>query len=193
MVTALRPASVADAAVKELSARSEGIAKAGGTPSGGRQGRQATGRDLPEGHRQRRHPRAVQRAAPHGDPHGDDHRRIIPLTAAAIAAEAGRRRLPRPGDARGQAETDPRRAGSGQAGSDVWGRHQRRPCSRSGRCRRGDEHRHHGGARGWQHGGPRQRPDEADRDRGNRQAVADDPRRADHVLSSPTTWRSTSP
>ena len=31
-----------------------------------------------------------------------------PLTAAAIAAEAGRRRLPRPGHARGQAQADPR-------------------------------------------------------------------------------------
>ena len=35
-----------------------------------------------------------------------------PLTAAAIAAEAGRRRLPGPGHARGQARTDPRVSGA---------------------------------------------------------------------------------
>ena len=116
-----------------------------------------------------------------------------PLTAAAIAAEVGRRRLPRPGDAGDQAQADPRRAGAGQAGGDVRRRHQRRAGAGAGRCRRGDEHRHHGGARGRQHGRPRQRPDQADRDRRDRQAAADDARRADHVLASPTTWRSTSP
>ena len=35
-----------------------------------------------------------------------------PLTAAAISAEAGRRRLPRPGHARGQAQADPRHPGA---------------------------------------------------------------------------------
>ena len=65
-----------------------------------------------------------------------------PLTAAAIAAEAGRRRLPRPGDAGGQAQADPRGAGAGQAGRDVRRRHQRRAGAGPGRCRRRDEHRH---------------------------------------------------
>ena len=105
-----------------------------------------------------------------------------PLTAAAIAAESGRRRFPRAGDAGDQAQADPRRAGAGQAGRDVRRRHQRRAGPGAGRCRRGDEHRHDGGARGRQHGRSRQRPDQADRDRRDRQAAADDARRADDVL-----------
>jgi K+-transporting ATPase ATPase B chain len=105
-----------------------------------------------------------------------------PLTAAAIAAESGRRRLPRPSDARGQARADPQGAGAGQAGGDVRRRHQRCAGARPGRCRRGDEHRHHGRTRGRQHGRPRQRPGQAHRDRRDRQAAADDPRRADDLL-----------
>ena len=62
-----------------------------------------------------------------------------PLTAAAIAAEGGCRRLPGASDARGQAEADPRRTGQGQARRHVRRRHQRRPRPRPGRCRRGDE------------------------------------------------------
>ncbi len=56
------------------------------------------------------------------------------------------------------------------------------PGARAGRRRRGHEHRHAGGARGGEHGRPRLQPDEADRDRRGRQAAADHPRRADHVL-----------
>ena len=41
---------------------------------------------------------------------------------------------------------------------------------------------HDGRERSRQHGGPRQQPDQADRGRRHRQAVADHPRRADHVL-----------
>ncbi len=51
----------------------------------------------------------------------------------------------------------------------------------------------HGGARSRQHGRSRQRSDQAHRDRRHRQAAADDPRRAHHLLASPTTWPSTSP
>ncbi len=40
-----------------------------------RQGRQAARRHSPQGHRQRRHPRALRRASPHGHPHRHDHRR----------------------------------------------------------------------------------------------------------------------
>ena len=47
---------------------------------------------------------------------------------------------------------------------------------------RGHEHRHPGRARGGQHGRPGLQPDEAHRDRRGRQAAADHPRRADHVL-----------
>ena len=135
----------------------------------------------PQGHRQGRHPRALRRAAPDGHPHGDDHRRQ--------RADRGRhrrrgrgRRLPGAGHARGQAQADPRGAGQGQAGRDVRRRHQRRPGPGPGRCRRRHEHRHHGRARGRQHGRPRQRSHQADRGRGHRQAAADDPRRAHHLL-----------
>ena len=68
-------ADVSDAAVRELTAKSDEIAKAGGTPLAVAQGRPAARRDPPEGHRQGRHPRALRRAAPDGHPHGDDHRR----------------------------------------------------------------------------------------------------------------------
>ena len=54
--------------------------------------------------------------------------------------------------------------------------------ARAGRCRRGDEHRHASGQRGRQHGGPRLEPDEAHRDRRDRQAAPHHPRGVDHVL-----------
>ena len=47
-----------------------------------------------------------------------------PLTAAAIAAESGRRRFPGPGDAGGQARAHPQGAGRRQAGRHVRRRHQ---------------------------------------------------------------------
>ena len=105
-----------------------------------------------------------------------------PLTAAAIAAEAG------VDDFLAQATPEDKLAlirdgaGQGQARGDVRRRHQRRAGAGAVRCRRGDEHRHDGGARGRQHGRSRQRPDQADRDRRDRQAAADHPRRVDHVL-----------
>ena len=67
-------------------------------------------------------------------------------------------------------------------GRDDRRRHQRRPRARPGRRRRRDEHRHPGRPRGREHGRPRLQPDEAHRDRRSRQAAADHPRRADHVL-----------
>ena len=105
-----------------------------------------------------------------------------PLTAAAIAAEAGvddflaqatpedKLRLIRDEQAKGKARRHVRR------------RHQRRAGAGPGRCRRRHEHRHDGGARGRQHGRPRQRPHQAHRDRRHRQAAADDARRAHHLL-----------
>ncbi len=56
------------------------------------------------------------------------------------------------------------------------------PALGSGRCGRGDEHRHVGRQRGRQHGRPRLRPHQAHRDRRDRQAAADHPRSADHLL-----------
>ncbi len=109
--------------------------------AGRRQGWPAARRHPPEGHRQGRHPRALRRAAPDGHPHGDDHRRQ-PADRGGHRRRSRRRRFPRPGDARGQAQADPRRAGQGQAGRDVRRRHQRRAGAGAGRCRRRDEHRH---------------------------------------------------
>ena len=105
-----------------------------------------------------------------------------PLTAAKIADESGRGRLPRRGHPRAQARADPRGAARGPARRDDGRRHQRRSGARPGRRGRGHEHRHPGGARGGQHGRPRLQPDEADRDRRDRQAAADHPRRAHHLL-----------
>ena len=69
-----------------------------------RQGRPLARRHPSEGHRQGRHPRALRRAAPHGHPHGDDHRRQ-PADRRGHRRRGGRRRLPRPGDAGGQARS----------------------------------------------------------------------------------------
>ncbi|HEY9410699.1 MAG TPA: potassium-transporting ATPase subunit KdpB [Jiangellaceae bacterium] len=60
--------------------------------------------------------------------------------------------------------------------------HERRAGACSGRRGGGHEHRHPGGQRGRQHGRPRFEPDQADRDRRDRQAVAHHPGRADDVL-----------
>ena len=176
----------------EIEAIAEKDRQGGRHAAGRRQGRQAAGRHPPQGHRQGRHPRALRDPAQDGHPHGHDHRRQ-PADRGGHRRRIGRRRLPRPGDARGQAQADPRGAGPGQAGRDVRRRHQRRAGARPGRCRRRHEYRHHGRARGRQHGRSRQRPDQADRDRRDRQAAPDDPRRARPPSRSPTTWRSTSP
>ena len=105
-----------------------------------------------------------------------------PLTAAAIAAEAGVDDFLAEATPEAKLAADPRRAGEGQARRHVRRRHQRRAGAGPGRRRRRDEHRHRGRARGRQHGRPRLRPDQAHRDRRDRQAAADDARRADHLL-----------
>ena len=58
-----------------------------------------------------------------------------PLTARAIAEEAGRRRLPRRGHPRGQDGADQAGAGGRPARRDDRRRHQRRPGARPGRRR----------------------------------------------------------
>ncbi len=97
-----------------------------GRPARRRAGRDAAGgrpRQLrargrpPQGHRQGRHERAVRRAPPHGHPHGDDHRRQ-PRHRVGDRAGVGRRRLPRRGDAGGEARAHQGRAGRGADGRD---------------------------------------------------------------------------
>ena len=58
-------------------------------------------RDLPEGHREAGHRRALRRPAAHGHPHRDDHRRQ-PAHRGGDRAGSRRRRLPRRGHARRQ-------------------------------------------------------------------------------------------
>ena len=126
--------------------------------------------------------RAPLRPAPrHGHPDDHGHRRQPP-DRREDRRGVRRRRLPARSHARGQARADQGAAGRRAARGDDRRRHQRRARARAGRRRRGDEHRHPGRARGGQHGRPRLQPDEADRDRRGRQAAADHPRRADHVL-----------
>ena len=139
-------------------------------------------RRLPEGRGQGGHARPLRPAARDGHPHGHGHRR---------QPRSPRRRSPRsPASTTSSPRPRPRRKlelireqqARRPAGRDDRRRHQRRAGARAGRRRRGDEHRHPGGARGGQHGRPRLQPDEADRDRRGRQAAADHARRADDVL-----------
>ena len=78
---------------------SERIAKTGGTPLAVGEGRQAARRHSPQGYRQGRHPRALRGAAQDGHPHRDDHRRQS-ADGGGHRGGVGRRRFPRPGDAR---------------------------------------------------------------------------------------------
>ena len=105
-----------------------------------------------------------------------------PLTAASIAQEAG------VDDFLAQATPEDKmaliraRAGRRQARRDDRRRHERRARTGAGRCRRRDEHGHHGRQGGRQHGRPRLEPDQAHRDCRDRQTAPDDARRADDVL-----------
>ncbi len=59
----------------EVQASVEVIARSGGTPLVVAEQRRALGRDPPQGHRERRHARALRSVARHGHQDGDDHRR----------------------------------------------------------------------------------------------------------------------
>ena len=121
-VRALQPSIHSDVA-REIQAISDEIAKAGGTPLAVAKDGRLLGvvqlKDISQG----RHPRAFCRIAPDGYPHRDDHRRQ-PDDGGRDRGGSRRRRFSRAGDARGQVEADPRRAGQGQAGRDVRRRHQ---------------------------------------------------------------------
>ena len=135
----------------------------------------------PQGHRQGRHEGAHRAAPGHGHPLGDGHRRQ-PADGGGHCLRGRRGRLPRAGDAEGQARVHQEGAGGRPHDRDDRRRHQRRAGARAGRRRSGHEHRDDGGPRGRQHGGSRQQPDEADRGRRHRQAAAHHARRLDDVL-----------
>ena len=159
----------------------ERIARAGGTPLVVAERQRAIGvihlKDVIKGGMRER----FARLARHGHQDRDDHRRQ-PAHRRGDRQRSGRRRLPRRGDAGRQDDADQAGAARRQAGGDDRRRHQRRAGAGAGRCRRGHEHRHAGGQGSRQHGRPRFEPDQADRDRRDRQAAADDPRHADDVL-----------
>ena len=104
-----------------------------------------------------------------------------PLTAAAIAAEAGVDDFLAQATPEAKLEADPRFPGRRPAGCHDRRWHQRRPGPGPGRCGRGDEYRHPARPGGRQYGRPGQQPHQADRDRGDRQTVVDDARRPDHL------------
>ena len=154
----------------ELAGLVEGVAAGGGTPLVvAENGRGARGR-APQGRRQGGHARPLRPATSARDPDGDDHRRQS-ADRARDRRGGRRRRLPRRGDPRAEAGTDPERAGGRQPRRDDGRRHERRTRACAGGRRRRHEHRHAGRARGREHGRPRLESDEADRDRGDRQAA----------------------
>ena len=179
-VRALQPAVSADV-VREINAIADTIAKSGGTPLAVAKDGRLLGviqlKDIVKGGIRERFAELRRMGIRTVMITGDN-----PTDRRGDRGGGRRRRLPRPGHARGQAQAHPRRAGQGQARRHVRRRHQRCAGARPGRCRRCHEYRHAGRARGRQHGRSRFQPDQADRDRRDRQAIADDARRADHVL-----------
>ena len=84
-----------------------------------------------------------------------------PLTAATIAEQAGVDDFVAEATPEAKLEYIRKEQSERQARGHDGGRHQRRPGARASRRRRGDELRHASRQRGRQHGGPRQRSDEA--------------------------------
>ena len=105
-----------------------------------------------------------------------------PLTAAAIAAEAGVDDFLAQATPEKKLELIREEQGKGRMVAMSRRRHQRRACARASGCRRRHADRYGRGARSRQHGRSRQRSNQAHRDCGDRQAIANDARRADHVF-----------
>ncbi len=104
-----------------------------------------------------------------------------PVTAAAIAAEAGvddylAQATPR------TRSPYPRRASRRRTRRHDRRRHERRSRPGPGRCRCRHEHRYPGRQGSREHGRPRLGPHQGPRDRRDRQAAPHHPGRADHVL-----------
>ena len=101
----------------ELAARARPDRPRGRHAAGGRARLPGPRRDLPQGHDQGGHAPALRPAARDGHPDGHDHRRQPP-DGGEDRRGVGRRRLPRRGDARGQARADQGAAGRRTAGRD---------------------------------------------------------------------------
>ena len=165
----------------ELTAIVQRIARAGGTPLVVAEGRRALGvihlKDIVKGGIRERfaHLRAmgIKTVMITGD---------NPLTAAAIASEAG------VDDFLAQATPEDKMAlirreqADGKLVAMTGDGTNDAPGARPGRRRRGDEHRHAGREGSRQHGRPRLEPDQADRGRRDRQAAPHHARRVDDVL-----------
>ena len=103
-----------------------------GRHAAGRRARQpGARRDLPQGHRQGGHARALRPAARDGHQDRDGHRRQPP-DRGEDRRGGRRRRLPRRSHPRAQARADPRGAERGTPGRDDRRRHQRRSRARPG-------------------------------------------------------------
>ncbi len=177
---ALQPAVGSDI-VREINAIADGIAKSGGTPLAVAKDGRLLGvihlKDIVKGGIRERFAELRRMGIRTVMITGDN-----PMTAAAIAAEAGvddflaqatpedKLKLIRDEQAKGKLV-----AMCGDGTNDA-------PGARPGRRRRRHEYRHPGRARGRQHGRSRLQPDQADRSGRDRQATADDARRAHHLL-----------
>ena len=166
---------------EQLAGIVERIARAGGTPLVVAEGRHALGvihlKDIVKGGIRERfaHLRAmgIKTVMITGD---------NPLTAAAIASEAGVDDFLAQATPEDKMALIKREQADGKLVAMTGDGTNDAPGAGAGRRRRGDEHRHAGGEGSRQHGRSRLEPDQADRDRRDRQAAADHARRADHVL-----------
>ncbi len=179
-VQVLRP-SLSPETVREVNAIADTIAKAGATPLAVAKDNRLLGviqlKDIVKGGIRERFAELRRMGIRTVMITGDN-----PMTAAAIAAEAGVDDFLAQATPEDKLQAHPRRAGQGQARRHVRRRHQRRSRTRAGRRRRRHEYRHASCPRGRQHGRSRFQSDQAHRDRRDRQAAPDDPRRADHVF-----------
>ena len=154
--------AAADPAARELTGIAERIAKSGGTPLAVARDGRLLGvvhlKDIVKGGTRERFGELRRMGIRTVMITGDN-----PLTAAAIAAEAGVDDFLAEATPEAKLELIRERAGQGQARRHVRRWHQRRAGAGAGGRRGRHEHRHAGGARGRQHGRPRFRPDQAHR------------------------------